>query len=123
MADVAKVITIIAHRQRASRRPPMRGAGGREDGSPDLGCSCVSMSALARRSDFSVPDNRGQSPSRSSVGGFDGIPLVAGVRWSFPGEDAGSVHIRRYGRTCVNRAELVGEQRGRRHRLYFAKPS
>jgi hypothetical protein len=34
------------------------------------------------------------------------------VRWSFPGEDAGSVHIRRYGRDCVNRAELVGEQRG-----------
>jgi hypothetical protein len=39
-------------------------------------------------------------------------PLVAGVRCSFPGEDAGSVHIRRYGRDCVTRAELVGEQRG-----------
>jgi hypothetical protein len=29
-----------------------------------------------------------------------------------PWEDAGSVHIRRYGRDCVNRAELVGAQRG-----------
>jgi len=35
---------------------------------------------------------------KTSLGGFGGMPLVAGVRCSFPGEDAGSVHIHRYGR-------------------------
>jgi hypothetical protein len=32
------------------------------------------------------------------VGGFGGMPLVAGVRWSFRGKDAGSARISRYGR-------------------------
>src|SRR5204863_7615754 len=32
------------------------------------------------------------------LGGFGGMALVAGVRCSFPAENAGSVHIRRYGR-------------------------
>jgi len=50
-------------------------------------------------------------------------PLVVGVRCSFPGEDAGSVHIRRYGRDCVNRAELVGEQRGPAAQTVFRQPS
>ena len=39
------------------------------------------------------------------------MALVAGVRWSLPGEDAGSVHIRRYGRDCVTGADAGGEQR------------
>src|SRR6266566_340947 len=60
---------------------------------------------------------------RPVLGGFGGIPLVAGVRWSFPGEDAGSVHIHRYGRDCETRAEPVASSAARRHRLYFAKPS
>jgi len=49
------------------------------------------------------------------------MALVAGVRWSFPGEDAGSVHIRRYGR---DRERCQGASSVRtRHRRYFAKPS
>ena len=51
-----------------------------------------STSSGGGRASASVP-----SPVRS-LGGFGVKPLVAGVRWSFPGEDAGSVHIRRYGR-------------------------
>jgi hypothetical protein len=47
--------------------------------------------------------------------------LVAGVRWSFPGEDAGSVHIRRYGRD-LGRCQGASSA-ARRHSHYFAKPS
>jgi zinc/manganese transport system permease protein len=36
--------------------------------------------------------------TRDALGGIGGTPLVAGVRCSFPGEDAGSAHIHRYGR-------------------------
>jgi hypothetical protein len=57
------------------------------------------------------------------VGGFGGILLVAGVRCSFPGEDAGSVQIRRYGRDCDTRAEPVASCAAWWHSLYFAKPS
>jgi hypothetical protein len=38
------------------------------------------------------------------------MPLVAGVRCSFPGEDAGSAHIHRYGARL--RTVPGGEQRG-----------
>ncbi len=51
------------------------------------------------------------------------MALVAGVRWSFAGEDAGSVHIRRYGRDCVTRADAGAISVRRRHRRYFAKSS
>jgi hypothetical protein len=47
--------------------------------------------------------------------------LVAGVRCSFAGEDAGSAHIQRYGRDrgrCQRASSAA-----LRHRLYFAKPS
>jgi hypothetical protein len=49
--------------------------------------------------------------------------LVAGVRWSFAGEDAVSVHIRRYGRDCDDRADAAASSAAGRHRDYFAKPS
>jgi len=49
--------------------------------------------------------------------------LVAGARWSFPGKDAGSVHIHRYGRDCDTRAEPVATSAFRRHSLFCAKPS
>ena len=49
------------------------------------------------------------------------MALVAGVRWSFPGEDTGSVHIHRYGRDR-GRCQGASSVR-RRHRRYFAKPS
>src|SRR2546430_3092811 len=40
-----------------------------------------------------------QTPFRQTLlGGFGGTALVVGVRWSFRGKDAGSVHIGRYGR-------------------------
>jgi len=51
------------------------------------------------------------------------MALAAGVRCSFPGEDAGSVHIRRYGRDCVTRADAGASGVRRRHRRCFAKPS
>ena len=49
------------------------------------------------------------------------MALVAGVRWSFPGEDAGSVHIRRYGRDW-GRCQGAGSVR-RRHSRFCAEPS
>jgi hypothetical protein len=49
------------------------------------------------------------------------MALVVGVRCSFPGEDAGSVHIARYGRDR-GRCQGASSVR-RRHRRYFAKPS
>jgi hypothetical protein len=51
------------------------------------------------------------------------MALVAGVRCSFPGEDAGSVHIHRYGRDCVTRADAGASSVRRRHSRYFAEPS
>ena len=47
--------------------------------------------------------------------------VVAGARCSFPGDDAGSNLIRRYGRDrgrCQGASSVF-----RRHRLYFATPS
>ena len=49
--------------------------------------------------------------------------LVAGVRWSFAGEDAGSVHIHRYGRDCDDREDAGASSAARRHRDYLVKPS
>jgi len=49
------------------------------------------------------------------------MALVAGVRCSFAGEDAGSVHIRRYGRDR-GRCRRASSVR-RRHRRCFAEPS
>jgi len=49
--------------------------------------------------------------------------LVTGVRWSFRGEDAGSLNSQSYWGDCVTRAEPVASSAARWHSEYFAKPS
>jgi hypothetical protein len=51
------------------------------------------------------------------------MALVTRVRWSFRGEDAGSVNSQSYWRDCDSRAEPVASSAAWWHRLYFAKPS
>src|ERR671930_1305380 len=45
--------------------------------------------------------------------------LVTGVRCSFLEEDAGSVHIHRYGRDCITRADAGASSAARLHRDVF----
>ena len=56
-----------------------------------------------------------------SLGGFGEMVLVAGVRWSVRGKDAGSVDSRSYRRDRGRR--LAPSSAARRHSHYFAKPS
>jgi hypothetical protein len=49
------------------------------------------------------------------------MPLVAGVRWSFRGKDAGSARISRY--RATEDADLGASSAALRHRLRFVKPS
>jgi hypothetical protein len=50
------------------------------------------------------------------------MSLVAGVRWSFRGKDAGSVRIRRH-TGATEDAVLGASSAARRHSRHFAKPS
>jgi hypothetical protein len=51
------------------------------------------------------------------------MALVTRVRWSFRGEDAGSVNSQSYWSDCDTRAEPVASSAAWGHRLYSAKPS
>ena len=49
------------------------------------------------------------------------MALVAEVRWSFRGKDAGSARTQRYGRDRGR--SLEASSAAQRHRRYFVKPS
>ena len=78
--------------------------------------------------DHLAPGNRQRHRFQSSrrlnaarLGGFGGTSLVAGVRCSFRGKDAGSARTRLVGARL--RTPHRGEQRGPGHRRRFAEPS